>query len=213
MCADPLAALVLVTSIAGCGTHDAHEARSPAAATASPQPAAQQSRSGVPRDLNAYRVVRRAETRQATRFALLRTPPEGLPRRTQRILRAPIVGMSWRLAQRIPVALPGAYWLVPGNRHLCVVSQQDEDVAGVGTNCATTADALSHGVASITVSPPGTATRAPTAGARLIVGVVPDGIRKAHVDTRDTSATLPVVDGVFVLRDGVAAPPDVITLR
>jgi hypothetical protein len=68
-----------------------------------------------------------------------------------------------------------------------------------------------HGIADVTIA------RA-VAGSgirpgRLIVGVAPDGVRAALVRTRDATASVPVVDEVFVLRDATVAPPDAIVLR
>lgn len=141
-------------------------------------------------------------------FALLRTQPEGLPARVQRVLRAPTFGLNWKLAQRIPVALPGAYWLVPGNGYLCVVARES---LGVGTTCAPSSEALQHGIASITITP-----FRPTRGvrpSRLIVGAAPDGTREVLVHTHGAVETAPVVNEVFVSRDSVDAPPDFLALR
>lgn len=156
-------------------------------------------------------MVARAEPRQLRRFALLRTRPEGLPARTRRILHAPIAGTNWGLAQRVPVALPGAYWLVPGNGYLCIVGQADLASPGVGTTCARTEQAVEHGVATVTLAPPSAAVR--IAKPRLVVGVAPDGAREVLVHTRGVVVTAPIVESAFVLRDAATAPPDLLTFR
>lgn len=71
--------------------------------------------------------------------------------------------------------------------------------------------ALEHGIATISITPVGSASQA--ARSRLIVGVAPDGARKVLVHTRGSVATVPVVEGLFVLRDSVGVPSDFLTLR
>lgn len=203
-CASSLAVLWLLVGAQACGTSgDAERAGVPAAS-----PTASDPTSG---DGSAARVIAHVQRRQSESFALLRTRPEPLPGRIRRILREPIVGMNWDLAQRIPAAPRGTFWLVPGNRHLCIVQRGSLGSPGVGTTCARTSQAIGHGIANIAVR------RAPfgssTGQARLIVGVAPDGARKVLVHTRGSVATAPVSGTVFVLRDSTAAPPDVLTLR
>ncbi|HEU4701077.1 MAG TPA: hypothetical protein VFS37_01245 [Conexibacter sp.] len=186
----------------GCGSSE--EVRTPTPAAVAPDVAAR-----PPRGMRAYAVVRRVEATQRAAFALLRTPPEPLPADTRRLLGPPLFGMSWRLAQRIPVALAGRYWLVPGNRHLCVVEQGSMGSPGAGSTCARAADAIAHGLADIVVKRAGpVGAAAPSGPARLIVGVAPDGARAVRVDTRGRTARVPVADGVFVLRDRLVLPPD-----
>jgi hypothetical protein len=59
--------------------------------------------------------VLQVQPRQLARFALLRTPPEGLPLSIRRVLHRPVFGINWRLAHRIPAKSEGVYWLVPGD--------------------------------------------------------------------------------------------------
>jgi hypothetical protein len=82
---------------------------------------------------------------------------------------------------------------------------------GVDTNCAKTSEALKHSIAEITI-----ARAVPGSGippGRLIVGAAPDGVREVLVHTHGSVATVPVVEGVFVSRDSIVAPPDFLTLR
>jgi hypothetical protein len=82
----------------------------------------------------------------------------------------------------------------------------------VGVSCAPTSLALRQGVADINVTPPGAPTK--VRPARLIVGVATDGSREVIVHTRGLADTARVMDdGVYVLRDSVAAPPDLIAVR
>lgn len=162
-------------------------------------------------DLVRYPVIARPERQQYTRFALLRTQPEGIPARVQHVLNTPILGMNWTLAQRIPVNLPGDYWLVPGNGHLCIVDRGSLGSPAVGTTCARTQDAIAHSVASITITAPDPAARVPAA--RLVVGVTPDGAREVQVHSARSVTTSLVVGTTFVLRDSVALPPDFLSWR
>lgn len=137
-------------------------------------------------------------------FALLRTPPDGIPPDVRRILSVPVPGMRWDLARRIPVSLPGAYWLAPGTEALCIVATTPESPA-VGTVCAKVNQALRQGVTNASLDP--------TSGRRVILGVVPDGTRTALVRTDAATASASVHRGSFVLRDSVDGPPDEVTLR
>lgn len=207
VCVSSLVVLALLAGAESCGTSQTSGARPPDATQSTPQ-ASPASRKPTPREPHAYRVIARVEHRLLANFALLRTRPEGLPALVQRVLRAPTFGLNWKLAERIPVALPSAYWLVPGNGYLCIVARES---MGVGTTCAPSSEALVHGIASITITP-----FRPTPGvrpSRLIVGVAPDGTHEVLVHTRGEVDTGPVVNEVFVLRDSVDAPPDFLALR
>jgi hypothetical protein len=195
---------LLAITLGGCGgSSDA----SPSA-TAKLAPVATTQPRQDAEDPYATPVISRAQSRQLAAFALLRTPPEGLPAATQRILRRPVFGIDWKLAQRIPAKSKGAYWLIPGDGHLCVISQGVMHGPGVGTTCATTSRAVAHGIADISITLPGAAHRV-----RVIVGVAPDGASEALVHTRGAIAAAPVHGEVFVLRDSTLAPPDTIALR
>jgi hypothetical protein len=202
-CAGSLSVLSLLVSIGACGTSNTSRTRGPGDSQTSPSLRKNSPSVSEPR---AYRVVAQVEHRQLANFALLRTPPEGLPAAIQRVLRAPVFGSNWKLAQRIPVTLSGVYWLVPGNGYLCVISQGSMGNPGIGTTCAQTSQALRHGVAAITVARAVPGSHVPPG--RLIVGVAPDGARQVVVHTQGSVETVPVIDEVFVLRDSMVAPPD-----
>ena len=112
--------------------------------------------------------------------------------------------MSWRLARRIPVSLPGTYWLVPGARDLCVVATTPKSPA-VGTVCASINQALHHGIANTLLDP--------ISGKRIIVGAVPRGTRAVLVQSGSSTTSVRVHHGRFVLRDSLSSPPDKLTLR
>lgn len=137
-------------------------------------------------------------------FALLRTPPDGIPLAESHALVGSIPGIRWNLARRIPVSLPGTYWLVPGVANICVVAKTPGSPS-LGAVCASVTQALHHGVASTSLNQ--------ISGRRVIVGVVPIGTRTVLVRSRATTSSVRAIHGHFVLRDSVAAPPDVLTLR
>jgi hypothetical protein len=82
------------------------------------------------------------------------------------------------------------------------------DSLGVSTTCSATKRAVAHGIADISITPPG--TRHPV---RLIIGVAPNRAKEAVVHTHDITSAIPVHHEVFVLRDSILAPPDSISLR
>lgn len=140
----------------------------------------------------------------SSNFALLRTPPDGISPAARQTLAASDLRVSWGLARRIPVAIPGRYWLVPGPASICVVAATPGSPA-IGAVCASVSQALHHGVASTSLDQ--------TSGRRVIVGVVPIGTRTVLVRSGATTSSAHVFHGHFALRDSVAAAPDVLVLR
>jgi len=146
-----------------------------------------------------------ASRQLSTSFELLGNPPDGIPADVRRTLRVPVAGMNWDLARRIPVSLPGTYWLAPGTGDLCIVAASPDSPA-VGTVCARVDQALRHGLANTSVDL--------ASGQRVIVGVAPRGARTVLVRTGGSTASVRVGrDGSFVLRDSSSSPPDTLTLR
>lgn len=141
---------------------------------------------------------------QAADFAVLRTQPEGLPANVRRLLRLPIGGLDRDLAQQVPFGLSGTYWLLPGTQHMCLVSSTP-GAPGIATVCATSEDALRHGVAVTTLNR--------RAGTRLVAGVVPDGTRTVLVRTGKIDSSVAAADGRFTLQDASGAPVDRLVLR
>lgn len=205
-CVCSLSAILLVVCIAACEessrSHTSDYSRTPPAL-----PKASASLS----DPESFRVVAKVEHKQLAKFAVLRTPPEGLPTAVQRVLKAPVFGSNWNLAQRLPVTVPGAYWLLPGDGYLCVVSQGSMGSSTIGTTCARTSQARQHGIAAITVARAVPGSHG--AAGRLIVGLAPDGTHQVVVHTGASAKTVQVLDEVFVLHDSTVAPPDYFVLR
>jgi hypothetical protein len=137
-------------------------------------------------------------------FELLRAPPEGIPPAIRRSLDVPVFGMRWSLARRIPVRLPGAYWLAPGAENLCIVATTPKSPA-IGTVCASVTQALRHGVANTSLDP--------VSGRRVIVGVAPKGTHTVLLQSGRVTRPVRTRRGYFLLRDDLSAPLDQITLR
>lgn len=143
--------------------------------------------------------IRRVADAQIARFALLRSPPEGLPGTVRRVLRQPSYGMNWSFAQRVPGAPGGSYWLVPGRDTLCLLHARDGHE--ITSACAPTEVALAHGVVSASLqngNPP----------RRLIVGILPSDVQHVTVRTGAVTTTVPVTHGLLILRDAHRDPPD-----
>lgn len=193
--ASSLVALLLAAAgVASCGAGTSTDATT--SHTASTPPAAH--------------MVERPTRLQRENFALLRTRPEGLPVHLRDLVRTRDAAFNPALAQRIPVLLPGSWWLVPDGSQLCLVSEVP-GTTGAGTVCGSTREALKEGIATISFAP---AERTPAvAPTRLVVGVAPDDAREALVHTHGSVAAVPVVGGVFVLRDSARAPSDFVELR
>lgn len=143
---------------------------------------------------------------QRTHFALLRGTPEPLPPSVRRILRKPTYGMNWALAQRVPVPMRGSFWLIPGHHVLCLLHA--ETIHEASSACAPTKIALAHGVVAASLRK----ARAVTPARRLIVGVVPDGTTEAVVHTGRIASRVPIAHHLFVLRDSIEEPPEVVSL-
>ncbi len=192
-CASSLVTLLLAAGVASCGAATPDHAE-PRPASAQPAPP----------------VLERLSHIQRHNFALLRTPPEGLPARVRRLAPGTAAGVNPALAQRIPVTVPGSYWLVPGIGSLCIVSEVPW-TPGIATICTRTQQAIKNGSGTITFMP----TKQTPAGVptRLLVGVAPDDVHTALVHTKRSVATAQVVNGVFVLRDSLRTPADSIELR
>jgi hypothetical protein len=187
-----LAVLAAVVFLAGCG--GSTESNSgPAAHVSQEVPAAEGTAGGGA-----------ISPRLAAHFALLRTPAEGLPAAVERTLEPPVAGVDWNLARRVPVPMPGRYWLVPGGNYLCMVAVLPGS-ASVGTVCATVGQALRHGIVNTSVDP--------ASSTRTMVGVVPGGTRSVIVRTGNSQAPASVRDGYFVVSDSTVKPPTEVILR
>lgn len=187
-----LLVLVLSVSLTACGND---QSRSGEAPTQTPQA----SNEGQERADDS-----RVSPVLAANFALLHTPPDGIPSHVSRKLRGPMPGMSWSLARRIPVPATSTYWLVPGAGDLCVVATTPKSPA-IGAVCASASEALRHGIANTSLEP--------VSGRRTIVGVAPKGTRAVLVRSGTSTTAVRVRHGRFMLRDSVSSPPDQLVLR
>lgn len=108
-------------------------------------------------------------------FAVGRAPRDHFPTADRRDLSGDLgFDVDWEGARRIPVHRSGTYWLVPGTAHLCIVAVSVGSQS-VGVVCADESQALHHGVMYTRLDK--------GSRSRLMVGVVPDGVRAAAVQT------------------------------
>jgi hypothetical protein len=192
-CASSLLILLVAAVLASCSSATPHGAE-PHSRAAQPAP----------------RMLKQLSSMQRREFALLRTRPEGLPTGFGRLPTATDAAINPTLAQRIPVMVPGRYWLAPGIGSLCLLSEVP-GTPGIVTVCARTRQVVEQGFGTISFAP---AERTPAGmPTRLLVGIAPDDARTALVHTSGSVAAVPVVRGVFVLRDSRRGPSDSTELR
>jgi hypothetical protein len=192
-CASSLLILLVAAVLASCGSATPHGAE-PRSRAARPAP----------------RMLERLSSMQRHEFALLRTQPEGLPADFGRLPTATDAAINPALAQRIPVMVPGRYWLAPGIGSLCILSEVP-GTPGIVTICERTRQVIEQGLGTISFA---SAEQAPAGmPTRLLVGIAPDDARTALVHTNGSVATVPVVRGVFVLRDSRRGPSESTELR
>jgi hypothetical protein len=197
-----MAGLALAGVSAGCGQGRGNDPHMPSTRVG----ASTVSRRTPPSFVEAA-VVRRVDRSQLDHFALLRGTPEPLPPSVRRVLRKPTYGMNWALSQRVHLSLRGSFWLIPGHHVLCLLHA--ETVHEASSACAPTKIALAHGIVAVSL-------REASAGApaeRLIVGVVPDGTSQAVVHTGRTASRVAIARHLFVLKDSMNEPPDVVSLN
>lgn len=188
-----VAITVLSISLMGCGAQQEMSGRAntgtPSGSHDTPPPAAP---GGHPSPL------------LSANFALLRTPPDGIPLAVRQAVAGSVPGVIWDLARRIQTSLPSKYWLVPGPARICVMAAHSSPPS-TGTVCAGVSRALRHGIMNTSLDP--------ISGRRTIVGVTPKGTRSVLIQSGASTTSVRVHDGRFVLRDSVSAPPDQVTLR
>lgn len=197
-----IAGLALAGIGAGCGTgqkRDSPQSSARARAVAASRPA-------PPPDSEVTNPVHSVDSAQRDHFALLRGVPEPLPPSVRRILRKPTYGMNWDLAQRVPVGLQGSFWLIPGRGVLCLLHA--ETIHEASSACAPTKTALAHGIVGASLRE----RHSEVPAERLIVGVVPDGATEAVVHTGKVASKVAIAHHLFVLRDSMEEPPEVVSL-
>jgi hypothetical protein len=149
--------------------------------------------------------IRYPSRQQVAGFSLFRSPAEGLPRQTAKILGAPKYGLNWKLAQRLASPVPGKFWAVPGRDHICVFGQSSQDA--ISAVCSKMSVALATGVATVQIQ------RQAGRYLRLMVGVAPDGVKEAVVYTAGQPKKLRVTHNVFTLQDSAGDPPEKVVLH
>lgn len=187
--AGSMLAQILLALLAGCGSNGVGTGgHASLGQTTRQAPSSATPHDGVQRPLSAH-------------FALLRNAADGMPSKVESILRRePLPGMEWSQSRRLPVSLPGSYWLVPGTQAVCIVARPPAS-SSIGVVCAPIRQALRHGIAdtSLNFSP----------AVRTIVGVAPDGVRGVSVHCPKSTTTLRVGHyGLFTLRDSMLEGPE-----
>lgn len=155
---------------------------------------------------NARTKLDQAQLHATRHFGLLRTPAESLPATVWRLMREPIVGVSWDHAQKVPTYGAGAYWLVPGERGLCLLAKRN----GLSMVCTSVEQAIRSGISLVELRP----NNERHSGKRVLVGVGPDGADKAYIWTKGAVVVVPISrHGVFRREDGAAHQPDLVKLH
>ena len=152
-------------------------------------------------------VIVRVQAWQRTHFVFFRTPPEPLPMPVRRVMPGPVYGINWRLAQSLEI--PSAeIWAVPGNRYVCLIERRERGFAS--SICAGRNTVLDNGLIAADML---RSTPSSPATGRLIVGIVPDGVKEAFIRTGERVASAPVRGGVFVRHDRDTRSPQRVRLR
>lgn len=148
---------------------------------------------------------------QTEHFDLFHTDPESVPASITRLVRRnpPRFGLNWRLAQRLPIRLRDPYWIVPGERTLCLTTR--EETGEVRLSCQPTFEALKHGVATVSIQ--GVSRPGKGIGVRHIVGLAPNRARYIVIRTGERREVVAVRRHVFVVSDSASLPPTDMTVR
>ena len=150
-------------------------------------------------DAAAVPTISSAQPEERENFALLRAQPDGIDAKAVRVSGQPIYGMNPQLAKRIPVKVDpkyGKFWFAPADKLMCIVAH-NYPAHRVNLKCALTKDALTKGVIGTFIQIKGGGAYWGSMTKQLIVGVAPDGVRKARMRIGSETVTVPVVDNLF----------------
>jgi hypothetical protein len=141
-------------------------------------------------------------------FRIFDSPAEGLPPLVETILRRPLHGSNWSLAQSL-AGTPWPVWAVPGQGVLCLLSQERTG-GGIGSSCSSIKRAIKYGLFASSLADRATGASRPK---RVVIGIVPNGISGVKVFTTGKPARNSLVShNTFVLRDRVLEPAEQISL-
>ncbi len=144
-------------------------------------------------------IIQEAQPEERELIGLLRSEPDGMPAKSLRVMGKPIYGMNPKLAKSIPVKVDpkyGKFWFAPADQLMCIVAH-NYATHRVNLKCALTKDALTKGVVGTFIQIKGGGANWGSMTKQLIVGVAPDGVRKAHLRVGPETTTVPVVDNLF----------------
>jgi hypothetical protein len=138
-----------------------------------------------------------------SKFSVFNGRPEGLPMRIERALQRPAFGSNWALAERLYGAGSDRAWVIPGSHFVCLLIEKGDALA---QSCTHTARAARAGTFAVSIVEP--STERPL-GKRVVVGLVPDGVRRVEVETPGFASTAAYVnENAFVARDAILKPPE-----
>jgi hypothetical protein len=150
-------------------------------------------------DAAAVPTVASAQPAERDNFALLRGEPDGMSAKSLKVMGKPIYGLNTDLAKSIPVGVPakyGRFWFAPADKLMCIVAH-NYATHRVNLKCALTKDALTKGVIGTFIQIKGGGANWGSMTKQLIVGIAPDGVRKARMTIGPETVTLPVVDNLY----------------
>lgn len=107
------------------------------------------------------------------------------------------------LAHRLPMHSLAPFWVVPGDGFLCILIEQEPH--SVSSACATTSEAFTHGLAITLLDGQGRG--------RTVVGIAPDGPRRAVLQGNGIADVAKIDHGMFVHRDSLSVPVNQVLLR
>jgi hypothetical protein len=140
-------------------------------------------------------------------FAPFRSSPEPLPAAVALMLAGQPSSVNARAAQRLRAPDGVTVWAVPSARAICLVSQESAE-APVAQTCTATRRAMANGVFFTTLAANGAAP----ATTRLVMGLVPDRVRRVRIHTAGAATTTATVtSNTFTLSDRVNQPAEQIT--
>jgi hypothetical protein len=98
-------------------------------------------------------------------------------------------------------------WAIPKDGAICLADQKSRKI--IGLVCMKTGMVLKRGIAIIYLSE---APGGIIPGKRLVLGLAPDDTGAVIARTHKSLTRIPVVRGIFILRDRAFDPPDRLTL-
>jgi hypothetical protein len=132
---------------------------------------------------------------------------ESLPEEVSQLLQQVPFALHEERAQHLKVKGPATIWAIPGERRVCLVTQEIKSV--IGSTCLAPRWMRSHPLATTLITPPAVKS---AAARRFIVGIAPRSAKAVMAYTGKSHTQIPVVRGVFAHQDMLREPPDRVRL-